>query len=87
MCTRRVALLRVQFVNWLLSSIEFGTSTSTLSLVTIVVARGPMDAPEVDLFALVTGSDALPGDFLKVRVEGVGEQFDLVCTPDDGTAS
>ena len=39
------------------------------------------------LFALVTGSDALPGDFLKVRVEGVGEQFDLVCTPDDGTAS
>ncbi|MCB9903107.1 MAG: 30S ribosomal protein S12 methylthiotransferase RimO [Planctomycetes bacterium] len=52
-----------------------------------LVARGPMDAPEVDLFALVTGSDALPGDFLKVRVEGVGEQFDLVCTPDDGTAS
>ena len=46
-----------------------------------LVARGAMDAPEVDLFALVAGSDAQPGEFLRARVEGVTEEYDLWCTP------
>lgn len=48
-----------------------------------LVARGAMDAPEVDLYALVMESDAQVGDFLRVRVEGVSEEYDLVCKPVD----
>jgi ribosomal protein S12 methylthiotransferase len=51
-----------------------------------IMARGTMDAPEVDLYALVMHSAAQPGDFLRVRVEGVGEEMDLICTPIDGNA-
>lgn len=45
------------------------------------VARGEMDAPEVDLLALVEGSDALPGELLRVRVEGLDEESNLLCRP------
>lgn len=44
-----------------------------------LVGRGEMDAPEVDMLALVHGATAEVGDRLRVRVEGVDPEFNLVC--------
>ena len=46
-----------------------------------LVARGEMDAPEVDALALVENSDARPGELLRVRVERVDSAANLVCSP------
>ena len=52
-----------------------------------VVARGEMDAPEVDALVLVGESDAQPGDVLRVRVEGIDEEANLLCKPCVATVS
>lgn len=46
-----------------------------------VVGRTAMDAPEVDLVAVVRGSKAKVGEFIKVRVESLDTESNLVCTP------
>ncbi len=43
------------------------------------VARGDMDAPEVDMLALIEDSAAAVGDRIAVRVEAVDEEFNLIC--------
>ncbi|MDP6538881.1 MAG: 30S ribosomal protein S12 methylthiotransferase RimO [Planctomycetota bacterium] len=45
------------------------------------VARAETDAPEVDTLALVAGSSARPGDCLRVRVEGIDDEANLLCEP------
>ena len=47
-----------------------------------LVARGDMDAPEVDLVTLVRGADgqAGVGDRVRVRVDAVGDELDLEAT-------
>lgn len=45
------------------------------------VARAEMDAPEVDLLAFVEGASARPGDLLRVRVEALDAEANLVCRP------
>lgn len=46
-----------------------------------VVGRPASDAPEVDLVAVVRGSKAKVGDFVRVRVESLDHESNLVCTP------
>ncbi len=46
-----------------------------------VVARSAMDAPEVDCRVEVEGCQADVGERIRVRVEGVGPELDLACTP------
>lgn len=46
-----------------------------------VVGRGAMDAPEVDLVAMVRGSKATVGDIIRVRVEALDAESNLVCRP------
>lgn len=43
------------------------------------VGRGAMDAPEVDLVAIVEGSQAEVGATVRARVVGLDEEFNLVC--------
>ncbi len=45
----------------------------------IVVGRGAMDAPEVDLVAMVRGSKASPGDIIRAKVEALDAESNLVC--------
>jgi ribosomal protein S12 methylthiotransferase len=45
------------------------------------VARGETDAPEVDTVALVSESNAQPGDVLRVRVEDIDDEANLLCKP------
>lgn len=52
-----------------------------------LVARAELDAPEVDMLALVVESDARPGDILRVRVEGLDEESNLICRPLHGVGS
>jgi ribosomal protein S12 methylthiotransferase len=47
----------------------------------LAVGRSEMDAPEVDLVALVPGSTARVGEELAVRVESVDDELNLVCSP------
>jgi ribosomal protein S12 methylthiotransferase len=47
----------------------------------LAVARGDMDAPEVDMLSLVEECEAEVGDRLDVRVEGVDREFNLICRP------
>lgn len=50
----------------------------------VLVARGDMDAPEVDMLALVDvneASRAKVGDRLRVRVTDVDPEFNLICEP------
>jgi ribosomal protein S12 methylthiotransferase len=49
--------------------------------VSTVVGRGVMDAPEVDLVAMVRGSKASVGDIIRVRVESLDAESNLVCKP------
>lgn len=49
--------------------------------VSTVVGRGAMDAPEVDLVAMVRGSKAQVGDIIRVRVESLDAESNLVCKP------
>ena len=44
------------------------------------VGRTDMDAPEVDLVCKIAGYEAQAGDVVRVRVEAVDEDFDLVAT-------
>lgn len=44
-----------------------------------LVGRGEMDAPEADLLALVHASEARVGEFVRIRVEDVDSQANLVC--------
>jgi ribosomal protein S12 methylthiotransferase len=44
-----------------------------------VVGRSAMDAPEVDLVALVHGSQAEPGDIIRAKVESLDAESNLVC--------
>jgi len=44
-----------------------------------VVGRAAMDAPEVDLVALVHGSQAAPGDMIRAEVESLDAESNLVC--------
>jgi len=46
-----------------------------------VVGRPASDAPEVDMVAVVRGSKAKVGDFVRVRVESLDHESNLVCTP------
>lgn len=46
-----------------------------------IVGRTAMDAPEVDLVAVVRGSKAKVGEFIQVRVESLDTESNLVCTP------
>jgi ribosomal protein S12 methylthiotransferase len=45
------------------------------------LARGAMDAPEVDLVAEIQGCSAKVGERIQVRVEGLDAQANLVCRP------
>ncbi len=45
-----------------------------------VVGRAAFDAPEVDLAARVPGGKAAVGERLRVRVDAVNEDLDLVCS-------
>jgi ribosomal protein S12 methylthiotransferase len=47
--------------------------------VSTVVGRGVMDAPEVDLVAMVRDSKASVGDIIRVRVESLDAESNLVC--------
>jgi predicted RNA-binding protein with TRAM domain len=38
-----------------------------------------MDAPEVDMLALIHGAAAEVGDRVRVRVEDVDPEFNLIC--------
>jgi ribosomal protein S12 methylthiotransferase len=46
-----------------------------------VVGRAAMDAPEVDLVAIVQKSKAPVGSLLRVRVDSLDSESNLVCTP------
>ncbi|MBL8859289.1 MAG: 30S ribosomal protein S12 methylthiotransferase RimO [Planctomycetes bacterium] len=46
-----------------------------------VVGRTAADAPEVDLIAVVRGTRAKVGDFLRARVDSLDSESNLVCTP------
>ncbi len=46
-----------------------------------LVARPEFDAPEVDMLALVSDSAARPGELLRVRVEALDSESNLVCRP------
>ncbi|MCE9595508.1 MAG: 30S ribosomal protein S12 methylthiotransferase RimO [Planctomycetes bacterium] len=50
------------------------------------LGRTWMDAPEVDLIARVTGVGAEVGDVVKVRAEGLDEEYNLRCTPVESPA-
>jgi ribosomal protein S12 methylthiotransferase len=43
------------------------------------VGRAAMDAPEVDLVAVVRGSRAQPGDIIRAEVESLDAESNLVC--------
>lgn len=45
------------------------------------VARGDMDAPEVDMLAFIERANVSVGDRLAVRVEGLDAEFNLICRP------
>ncbi len=47
----------------------------------VLVCRTDQDAPEVDLAARVSGATASVGERLMVHVDGVGAEFDLLCSP------
>jgi ribosomal protein S12 methylthiotransferase len=49
--------------------------------VSTVVGRGVMDAPEVDLVAMVRSSKASVGDIIRARVESLDAESNLVCKP------
>jgi ribosomal protein S12 methylthiotransferase len=51
------------------------------------IGRGDMDAPEVDLVARLQGVPAEVGDRVKVRVEGLDEEYNLICGPADPTTA
>jgi ribosomal protein S12 methylthiotransferase len=46
-----------------------------------VVGRTAADAPEVDLIAVVRGSRAKVGDFVRARVDSLDSESNLVCSP------
>jgi tRNA A37 methylthiotransferase MiaB len=46
-----------------------------------VVGRSAHDAPEVDLIAVVRGSRAKVGEFVRVRVDSLDSESNLVCSP------
>jgi hypothetical protein len=45
------------------------------------VGRGDTDAPEVDLVARIRGGGAAVGERLRVVVEGLDGEANLVCRP------
>jgi hypothetical protein len=46
-----------------------------------VVGRTAQDAPEVDLIAVVRGSRAKVGEFVRARVDSLDSESNLVCSP------
>lgn len=53
-----------------------------------VVGRTEGDAPEVDMIARIEGAECSPGDLVQARVDGLDQEFNLVCSVvDEGGAA
>lgn len=74
----RDEVLRAEQRSWVGRELEVLVDESHAQART-VVGRGAMDAPEVDLVAMVRGSRAAPGAIIRAKVEALDAESNLVC--------